>query len=413
MEKLIIINITVAALFSICYCYQFLYVAVSLFQKDKPHKKDTPHQFAVLIAARNEAEVIGHLIESINTQTYNKQDVTVFVVADNCTDQTAEIARGLGAVVYERFNQEQIGKGYAMEYLLDEMEKNHQIYDGYFVFDADNILDENYILEMNKTFCDGYDIITSYRNSKNFGDNWISAGYALWFLWESEYLNRGRMLLGTSCAVSGTGFFFSRRIIDKYEGWKFFLLTEDIQFTVDNVISGEKIGYCRHAVLYDEQPVKFNQSFKQRLRWAKGFFQVFRQYGGDLMKGALRKNSSCFDLFMVISPAIFLTIFTISFNGLALLLGNFSRYEMRIIVQTLQQMFINIYLTLVGIGALTTLTQWRQIHTTTLKKILYIFTFPLFMFTYIPITVTALFKKVEWTPIEHSQAKTIAEIKEG
>lgn len=413
MEKLIIINITVAAIFSLCYCYQFIYVAVALVQKDKPHKKETPHRFAVLIAARNEEEVIGHLIESINHQTYDEKNVTVFVVADNCTDQTAKIARGLGAIVYERFNEEQIGKGYAMEYLLDEMEKNHQIYDGYFVFDADNILDENYILEMNKTFSDGYDIITSYRNSKNFGDNWISAGYALWFLWESEYLNRGRMLLGTSCAVSGTGFFFSRRIMDKYDGWKFFLLTEDIQFTVDNVLSGEKIGYCRHAILYDEQPIKFSQSFKQRLRWAKGFFQVFHQYGGDLMKGALRKNSSCFDLFMVISPAIFLTIFNLLFNGLALLLGNFSRYEITVIIQTLRHMLLNIYLILVGIGALTTFTQWHQIHTTTIKKIFYIFTFPLFMFTYVPITITALFKKVEWTPIEHSQAKTIAEIKEG
>lgn len=177
-----------------------------------------------------------------------------------------------------------------MEYLLDQMERNNERFDGYFVFDADNVLDQNYILEMNKTFSDGYDIITSYRNSKNFGDNWISAGYAIWFLWESEYLNRGRMLLGTSCAVSGTGFFFSRRIIEKYDGWKFFLLTEDIQFTVDNVLSGEKIGYCRNAVLYDEQPIKFKQSFRQRLRWAKGFFQVFRQYGGNLMKGAASKN---------------------------------------------------------------------------------------------------------------------------
>ena len=276
MEKLIMINFTVAAIFFVCYCYQFLYVATALVQKDKPHKEEKAHHFAVLIAARNEAEVIGHLIESIQAQTYQKGNVTVFVVADNCTDNTAQIARNLGAVVYERFNQDKIGKGYAMEYLLDQMERNNERFDGYFVFDADNVLDQNYILEMNKTFSDGYDIITSYRNSKNFGDNWISAGYAIWFLWESEYLNRGRMLLGTSCAVSGTGFFFSRRIIEKYDGWKFFLLTEDIQFTVDNVLSGEKIGYCRNAVLYDEQPIKFKQSFRQRLRWAKGFFQVFR-----------------------------------------------------------------------------------------------------------------------------------------
>lgn len=116
---------------------------------------------------------------------------------------------------------------------------------------------------------------------------------------------------------------------------------------------------------------------------------------------------------MVISPAIFLTIFSILFNGLALLLGDFSRYEVAVIIRSLQQMIINIYFTLVAIGALTTFTQWNKIHTTNFKKVLYIFTFPLFMLTYIPITITALFKKVEWKPIEHSKAKTIAEIKEG
>ena len=83
----------------------------------------------------------------------------------------------------------------------------------YFVFDADNVLDRNYIFEMNKTFSNGYDIITSYRNSKNYGDNWITAGYALWFLWESEFLNRGRMLLGNSCAVSGTGFYLAVELL--------------------------------------------------------------------------------------------------------------------------------------------------------------------------------------------------------
>ena len=108
-------------------------------------------------------------------------------------------------------------------YLLEKIECDYEPFDGYFVFDADNVLDQNYILEMNQTFSNGYDIITSYRNSKNYGDNWITAGYALWFLWESEFLNRGAYVLGNSCAVSGTGFLFSRRIIEKYGGWKFFL----------------------------------------------------------------------------------------------------------------------------------------------------------------------------------------------
>ncbi|CUN46665.1 Poly-beta-1%2C6-N-acetyl-D-glucosamine synthase [Turicibacter sanguinis] len=413
MEKIILINLVIAIIFCICYSYQFLYVIVSLMKKDKPHQETKAHRFAVLIAARNEETVINHLIDSINTQTYDQGEVTVFVVADNCTDQTAACARKMGAIVYERFDQTKIGKGHAMEFLLNQMEKDYAPFDGYFVFDADNVLDQNYILEMNKTFSDGYDIITSYRNSKNYGDNWISSGYAIWFLWESEFLNRGRMLLGTSCAVSGTGFFFSRRIIEKYGGWKFFLLTEDIQFTVDNVLSGEKIGYCRQAMLYDEQPVKFQQSFRQRMRWAKGFFQVFHRYGLDLFKGSLQRNTSCYDMLMVIMPAIILTLFTLIFNGSMILFGDYTTYQDDLIMMMMGRMILNMYFMLVFIATVTTATQWKNIHTTSFKKLAYIFTFPFFMFTYIPITIVAFFKKVEWQPIEHSRAKTLAEIKEG
>ena len=413
MEKIILINLVIAIIFCICYSYQFLYVIVSLMKKDKPHQETKAHRFAVLIAARNEETVINHLIDSINTQTYDQGEVTVFVVADNCTDQTAACARKMGAIVYERFDQTKIGKGHAMEFLLNQMEKDYAPFDGYFVFDADNVLDQNYILEMTKTFSDGYDIITSYRNSKNYGDNWISSGYAIWFLWESEFLNRGRMLLGTSCAVSGTGFFFSRRIIEKYGGWKFFLLTEDIQFTVDNVLSGEKIGYCRQAMLYDEQPVKFQQSFRQRMRWAKGFFQVFHRYGLDLFKGSLQRNTSCYDMLMVIMPAIILTLFTLIFKGSMIVFGDYTTYQDDLIMMMMGRMILNMYFMLVFIATVTIATQWKNIHTTSFKKLAYIFTFPFFMFTYIPITIVAFFKKVEWQPIEHSRAKTLAEIKEG
>lgn len=310
METIKLINFIIATVFFVCYSYQFAYILVPYLKKEKPHKPAELHRYAVLISARNEELVIGNLLDSISAQDYPSSLVRVFVVADNCTDKTAKVARAHGAIVYERFNDKLVGKGYALEYLLDRIgEEYGDVFDAYMVFDADNLLSEDYISRMNETFSDGYRIITSYRNSKNYGDNWISAGYALWFLREAKYLNNARYLLGTSCAVSGTGFMFSREILKSCGGWPFHLLVEDIEFTIHNIVSGEKVGYCPRAVLYDEQPTKFSQSWKQRMRWARGYIQILRKYGGRLLHGIFAKRSfSCFDMTMNIAPAVILIV---------------------------------------------------------------------------------------------------------
>lgn len=390
-----------------------VYIAIPFVKKDKPHREVKNNKFAVLISARNESAVIGHLLESINNQTYPSELVEVFVVADNCTDNTAEIARSFGANVYERFDKVNVGKGYALNYVLRKIKKDfgRNAFDGYFVFDADNVLSPDYIEEMNKTFSDGYKILTSYRNSKNYGDSWISAGYALWFLRESKYLNYPRMLLNTSCAISGTGFLFSNEIAEEINGWKYYLLTEDIEFTVDHVTNDYKIGYCKNAVLYDEQPSELKQSIRQRMRWAKGYFQVFCNYGSRLVKGTLKGGSfSCYDMSMSIIPAVIVTLATLTINGTAILAGLISGISVMPVVVSLVKCIVGMYAMLYAIGLITTITEWKQIYTSTAKKILYTFTFPLFMMTYIPITVAAMFKKVEWTPIVHSKAKNLADI---
>ena len=156
---------------------------------------------------------------------------------------------------------------------------------------------------MNKVFDRGYNVITSYRNSKNYDTNWITSGYSLWFIREAKYLNNPRMMLKTSCAVSGTGFLVNSSIIKKNNGWKFNLLTEDIQFSVVNILEGEKIGYCESAMFYDEQPTTFKQSWNQRMRWSKGFYQVMFRYGRELIAMMFKKREmfvSCYDMFMTL-----------------------------------------------------------------------------------------------------------------
>ena len=163
MEILKFINYLISIGFTAAYAYQFLYIPISLLFKNKKEAKDAPKdkQYAVLICARNESAVIGDLIDSIDRQTYGRENITIFVMADNCTDGTSYIAESKGAVVYRRYNNKLIGKGYAMKELMNHIKDDYpEGFDGYFVFDADNILMPNYIEEMHKTYCEGHPIVT-------------------------------------------------------------------------------------------------------------------------------------------------------------------------------------------------------------------------------------------------------------
>lgn len=416
MDTIRIINYVLAVMFFICYAYQAFYMLVPFIIRQKPHKEAKLHRFAVLISARNEQAVIGNLIDSINRQTYPGELVTTFVVADNCTDDTARIARKHGAVVVERFNLDEVGKGYALNFLLHRIDAMYpeRPFDAYMVFDADNVLEPDYIEQMNRTYSDGYEVITSYRNSKNFGDNWISSGYALWFMRESAWLNRPRMRLGTSCAISGTGFLFSQKVIDECGGWNFFLLTEDLEFTADNIVHNRRIGYCADAVLYDEQPTKFSQSYRQRKRWARGYAQVFVSYGRDMVRSMLHGNFSAYDMTMSILPAAIASMVGIIANVAGLVVTILTHQDTMSIVWSAVGLLNCLYFSLLGIGALTTISEWKRIYAPTWKKIAFTLTFPFFMFTFIPCTVAGICSRnVTWKPIEHTRAASLSEIREG
>ena len=412
IKSIIMINMIIGVSFAVCYFYQAVYVFIPFLKRKEAHKPERKHRFAVLIAARNEERVIGQLIESIHNQNYPKDLIDIFVAADNCTDQTANRAWEAGAIVKERNNPWLVGKGYALHWLLNEMraEGLWKKYDAYLVLDADNLLDEGFITAMNQTLSDGYEVSTSYRNSKNFGDNWLSAGYSTWFLREARFLNDSRNRIHASCAVSGTGFCFTRKILEKYNGWNFFLLTEDIQFSMQCAVDGIRIGYCDDAVLYDEQPTDFGQSWRQRLRWSKGNLQVLKHYKSSLVRGIVKGSYPCFDLFMNLAPAVVFTIVSVLLNSFGLVYG-FAAGEAAEIGRLILEGFCSGYGTMYLIGLVTILSEWKQIHCENWKKVLYTFTFPVFVATYIPITLTALVKKVEWLPIEHKEAKTLKQVR--
>ncbi len=410
------LNYIFALIFIGCIGYQFVYIFIPFLKGARKYRAKKMCKYAVLIPGRNEEKVIPHLIASIKGQSYPSELVDIFVIADNCTDNTARVSREAGAYhVIERFDNKKIGKGYALDYALNLIKKEfpENNYDGYFVFDADNLLDENYIDEMNKMFSNGHRILTSYRNTKNYGTSWVSAGGSLWYLRESRFLNHPRTIMNTSCAISGTGFLVHHDILDKIGGWKFFLLTEDIEFSLQQVLDGETIAYCDKAVLYDEQPVLFSQSWRQRMRWTKGSMQLTRKYFFKMVHGMLSgRGFACFDLAVSTMIPLILTIV----SGFVLLgftiLGLILRLDLTVIARTLIDTGINSYFMLLGIAVVSTISEWDKIYAPIFKKIIYTFTFPIFMFSYIPITFVALFSKdMSWKPITHDQVKTLDDVR--
>ena len=418
------VNFAIGLLFFVMYTYQMVYLAVGLIDKfrgTRPYRAKRCHKLAVLISARNESKVIGELCKSIQQQEYPADKLHVFVVADNCTDNTADICRSMGCTVFERFNKQYVGKGYALNFAFEKIFADPaNDYEAFIILDADNLLTKNYVAEMNKVFDQGYRALTSYRNSKNYAQNWISSGYGLWFLREAEFLNRPRAVLHNSCAISGTGFLVAADLIKERGGWNYHLLTEDIEFTAATVITGEKIGYAGRAMLYDEQPITFKQSWNQRMRWAKGFYQVLGKHGTGLIKRIFsfgKGSFSAFDMLMNIMPALLIMLSCLIFN-IAMLI-----YNLVAVDGTMQSTMLSAcgmavayslgyyYCMLFFLGAVTTFTEWAKIPASTWMKLRTMFTFPLFMLTYVPIAVAAIFKKVEWTPIEHTVVKSIEDMK--
>ena len=277
---------------SVLYKYRIAYKICGVFTTRRFSAAKCYHKYAVLIAARNEESVIANLIDSIKNQDYPKDLIDIFVVADNCTDNTADLARKEGVVSYERFDKEHRTKGYALQFLVERIREEYGIesFDGYFIFDADNLLKSDYISRMNDSFDAGEKIITSYRSTKNFDDNWISASYAIHWLRTIRNEHRARSVFRLATRIQGTGFLFANELIKN--GWKYTSLTEDRAFCADAVAMGYRISYNNDAIFYDEQPTDIKIAMRQRIRWAKGHLQAFAETGPKLFSHIFYTNGS-------------------------------------------------------------------------------------------------------------------------
>ena len=430
MTYIQIVNLVFDIITWLCGAILFHYVifgAVGLFFKKRFPKTEEKLKYGVVISARNEEAVVGNLIESVKNCKYPQDKLQIFVIAHNCTDKTAEVSRKHGATVYEYNNPEECTKGYAVKYLFKRIREDWGIenYDGFFQIDADNVLDEMFFDKMNDAFiAEGRtNIITSLRNSKNFGSNVVSAMYGLSFLSGCLFASRGRTILGCSTRVQGTGFLIPTEAL--LDGWNYVTITEDLEFTVDQIFSGRKIIYCDEAVVYDEQPTNLRVMWRQRLRWAKGPLILCETRFKDLLarlfkpqkKGGVEYKISAYDIFVGILPFFTISASLFILRLLFVLVSPCFGTPMDVFwssIMIMGQGLLIAYVSSVAAAALVFIFESKRIKKVPLwLKIVSTLLFPIFLFLSIPLEFVALFtKKVGWKTIPHEDTTTFESVNE-
>ena len=407
MKYLYLLQQALIWIITIYWAYQIVVSFCSLIKlKDKKLLIEKDHKFMAVIPAHNEESVIKNLVDSLQEQDYPRELYDIYVIADNCNDNTAKIAKDAGAIVLKRFDEEHKTKGFALNWFLQQKIEENADYDAMCVFDADNIVDKNFLKNMNKKLCQGEEVVQGYRDIKNPTDSWVSSGYAIFYWMMHRFYLLARYNLGLSPLLNGTGFMVKFDLL-KPDGWQTETLTEDIEYSLINIAQGRKLGWAVDAIVYDEQPTTFKASWSQRSRWSVGHLQCMKRYTKELANGVKEhKTLMNFDglLYMFGIPMMLLTFLLLGVNSLlylgaemtfADLVGNFSRY------------LIATFILPVITGTLIMALEKKEIR----PMIKGIFCYPLFLGSWILINIKCLIKPTTtWEKIEHVRDINIKEV---
>ena len=408
MEYLYIIQQALIWIVTIYWLYQFIISLCSFVKiKEKPLKEDKQHRFMTIIPAHNEEKVVVNLIESLKKLDYPKDLYDIYVIADNCTDKTAEVAKKAGAIVYERFDEAHKTKGHALQWFLAQKIEEDAPYDAFCIFDADNIVDENFLKVMNKKLCQGEEVVQGYKDIKNPSDSWVSAGYAIFYWTMHRFYHLARYNIGLSPLMNGTGFMVKFDVI-KPQGWNTKTLTEDIEFSLKRIIEGKKLGWARDAIVYDEQPVGFKQSWTQRSRWTVGHMQCLKEYTKPLAEAVVKnKTVMNFDglLYMLgTTPMLILTLVLVIVNIVLFATGTMTGLDFTI---QMLKYIIPTLLVLPFMGLVVLYLEKKPIK----PMIKGLLTYPIFMGSWLLINIKCLFKRdTEWKKIDHVDDKKIEDL---
>ncbi|MCH4157037.1 MAG: glycosyltransferase [Acidaminococcaceae bacterium] len=381
--------------------YYFTLSFFGLFGKKKEVKiYDEVKTFALIVCAHNEERVIGQLVENLKLLNYNHQLYDIYVVADNCQDQTAAVAAKAGALVQERFSDSGKGKGFALEWMFHRLFAMDKKYDAVCIFDADNLVHPNFLKEMNSRLCHGEKIIQGYLDTKNPEDSWVSAMFAISFWITNHIWHLAKYNIGLSCVLGGTGMCIDTEVLKRH-GWGATCLTEDEEFTMKALMEGIPTTWAHDAVIYDEKPLTFKAAWNQRVRWAQGNFDVANRYIPKMLfKGIKEHNILLLDGVIDMFQPYFLLIS--AFFIIASYIYEFIPFYTNILYDVLPMAVWQV----IGIGQylfpVAVLIKIRA----SWKSWAYLLTYPFFIYTWIPITAIGFLKRNQhvWSHTLHTRA---------
>lgn len=374
----------------------------------KKRRKENP-TVSIIIPARDESKVIRGLLDSIAIQSVKVLPENVYIVVESKDDKTCEIVKEYGMNIVFREDLSKARKGYAIDDALKHLSSINKKYDMYFIFDADNILDKDFIKNMIVSYLDGYDIAVGYRNTKNGNDSVVAAASSLTFTMINTLFNKRKAKKNLGVTISGTGFYISGEVIRKLDGYPFNTLTEDYELSVYSVLNNISSTYNEKAIFYDEQPIKYNVTKVQRTRWIRGYIDVRKKYHSLLKeksKDAINREMIAVErlgvipfIIMVIGlfTFIFINIFMIGVN---IVLEKSIIYNIIGIIS----LIIIVYTFLAVITFIMIKKEKEYFGLSKKMKIKAIFYNPIFLVSYIPCAIKALFSpNLGWKRIEHNK----------
>ena len=398
--------------FTIYGVYYVIIGVMGLFKSKEYPQAPPQKKFAAVIAARNEAGVVGNLIDSLKEQHYPKELYDIYVLPNNCTDNTEEVALAHGAKTFHCSSAVH-SKGGALEEFFDDTFAHNDIYDGFCIFDADNLVQQDFFQAMNNAMCAGVEIGQGYRESKNPKTSWVSGCQTIFYYTVNRFINQARQNIGLSAALNGTGFMVSAKVLKKdNSGFRTFSLTEDIEFTTQNIIKGQYVSWVPDARTYDEHPIDFKTSWKQRKRWSTGTIQCFSYYTPKLWQSFKETHRfGCIDMILYLSAPLLQVISTIySFVSFIIIMMISINLQ---IPQT--QNYLSIAGSAVGILLTIQFTHWlvrHEHHKNSSVKTSSYFTWWFFIVSWTVINFACILKPLTtWEPIAHTESFTLSQLK--